>query len=699
MVTPPDMATSAKSTLAVLIPRFRDLRGPHLAAILFALLMMLQTAGYLILGTGRAGMGLSEFVLVQHNLLALGCAWIAFRRAQGAAALFWFLFGVTLLVLLLPATILTFTTSFNRELVSSATWRVLYSLYGTPVLMMLFLPSSERQRLKAEIYLDLFQVTIVASLGFYTFFYLPLRHMLPSDALLRNLDLSNLESVFLLAAVGIRLRSVSSQARRLLLRLALFVLFCAIVTFIGNWIDERHLSTLSAWWDLGWALPYVAAGLVAITWTPKPESDTPVGPTNFRSFLGKNLALVGLLAGIHALTDLWQEANGVILTNVVVAGSLLAFTVRLALTQFHQHEEIAQRRCAQDELSAANETIASLLEETRMEASTIAQVGQVGTLLQSCSSRDEAFRLLPEWLARLFPGTSGSLSILDLSRTRAEPVVTWGTPFPLPQSMAATSSQPSGGTPQTPPGSPLTTAGAPITVPLIAHGEALGVLAIQDAGPVADISGPSSARSFDRQTQVAYSVAEHLALTIANLDLRETLRLEAIRDPLTGLYNRRHMQESLDREIHRALRRRRSLAVMLLDLDHFKHHNDTFGHAAGDEVLRIVAKTLLRGVRAEDLACRFGGEEFVVLLPECSAQQAAVRAEQVRRSIKSLHTAGKRELQAVVTVSIGVAAFPETTNQGELLLQCADEALYEAKRSGRNQVVVARPVRAQSTHA
>jgi diguanylate cyclase (GGDEF)-like protein len=190
---------------------------------------------------------------------------------------------------------------------------------------------------------------------------------------------------------------------------------------------------------------------------------------------------------------------------------------------------------------------------------------------------------------------------------------------------------------------------------------------------------------------LASALAEHIALTVSNLDLREALHLQAIRDPLTGLYNRRYMQESLEREIHRARRRERPLSLMMLDIDHFKRYNDTFGHPAGDDALRLVGETLLCNVRAEDLACRYGGEEFVVILPECPLQQAAVRAEDVRTRLKELYEERAGELPEALTVSIGVAAFRETTDKVDLLIKCADEALYEAKHAGRNRIVVARP--------
>ena len=228
-------------------------------------------------------------------------------------------------------------------------------------------------------------------------------------------------------------------------------------------------------------------------------------------------------------------------------------------------------------------------------------------------------------------------------------------------------------------------------IALVAHNEALGVLLIRDDGPPTAALRHSLRNEPDRRQRLASALAEHIALTISNLDLRAALQIQAIRDPLTGLYNRRYMHEALERELHRARRRERPLSVMMLDIDHFKRYNDTLGHAAGDDALRLVSETLMAGVRAEDFVCRYGGEEFVVILPECALPQAAIRAEEVRTRLRELYVERPGELPEIVTVSIGVAAFQETTGRMDLLLKFADEALYQAKHKGRDRVVVAQP--------
>jgi diguanylate cyclase (GGDEF)-like protein/PAS domain S-box-containing protein len=169
--------------------------------------------------------------------------------------------------------------------------------------------------------------------------------------------------------------------------------------------------------------------------------------------------------------------------------------------------------------------------------------------------------------------------------------------------------------------------------------------------------------------------------------LQEQLREQATHDALTHLYNRRYLDETLERELARALREGYPLTVAMLDIDHFKQLNDTYGHQAGDEVLKSLAEILLRNSRTSDIACRYGGEEFILVLPNMPLEAAARRAEQWRREFaENVTLFGQFELQS--TISIGLAAFPGHGKNRDTLLEAADQALYSAKRSGRNRVVV-----------
>ena len=163
----------------------------------------------------------------------------------------------------------------------------------------------------------------------------------------------------------------------------------------------------------------------------------------------------------------------------------------------------------------------------------------------------------------------------------------------------------------------------------------------------------------------------------------KTLKEEAIRDPLTNLYNRRFLHDYLSRELVRAKREGIRVAVIMIDLDHFKRVNDTAGHGAGDEVLVQVAALLKRHIRGSDIACRFGGEEFTLVLPNATPQSARARAEAICQAVRE-----ESGYLMGVTASLGVAIFPESAGEADALLRSADLALYQAKGRGRNQVRV-----------
>ena len=172
--------------------------------------------------------------------------------------------------------------------------------------------------------------------------------------------------------------------------------------------------------------------------------------------------------------------------------------------------------------------------------------------------------------------------------------------------------------------------------------------------------------------------------TMASLnEALQQLQEQAVTDSLTGLYNRRFLHDYLTRELARARRHGTSVALLMIDLDHFKRVNDTSGHAAGDAVLRMVAALLKSGIRASDVACRYGGEEFLLILPDTTPQAARGKAEEIRVGFER-----SRDALLGVTASVGVALFPEHASSPDALASAADGAMYEAKASGRNRVVV-----------
>jgi diguanylate cyclase (GGDEF)-like protein len=215
---------------------------------------------------------------------------------------------------------------------------------------------------------------------------------------------------------------------------------------------------------------------------------------------------------------------------------------------------------------------------------------------------------------------------------------------------------------------------------LTVQGETLGVLCLIGLSTEKG-ENPSSQKS------LAVTVGEDIKLSLFNLRLRERLSEQATRDPLTGLYNRRFLEESLARELHRTNREGVPLCVAMLDLDYLKQFNDTFGHEAGDRVLRELGRVLHEKLRKSDISCRFGGEEFVLVLPSSTLVDAQHRLEQIRLLVKGLQVRHDDQILGRLTVSGGVAASPEHGSTAAELVRAADAALYSAKQAGRDRVV------------
>ena len=346
------------------------------------------------------------------------------------------------------------------------------------------------------------------------------------------------------------------------------------------------------------------------------------------------------------------------------------------------------------DLRRTNELLVERIRQLEQRDRDLTLLGEISDLLQTCSTFDEAYRVIVQGMRQLFPSESGALCVINDSQNLVEVVVDWGGAamaggvFGTDDCWALRSGRPhfvsnlqdgvvcqhSGAVDQ----------GGCLCVPMIAQGKATGVLHVQFG---ADIVGDE--REVEARRQLALLAGGHFALTLANLSLRETLRHQALRDPLTGLFNRRYLEETLERELRRATRRQRPIGVIMLDLDHFKDFNDTVGHVAADAVLREVGTYLQSHVRGEDIACRYGGEEFILILVETRLADTARRAEQLRDGLRGIRVTHGECLLGPITMSCGVAAFPEHGPTRDGLIRAADAALYRAKGAGRDRVVVA----------
>lgn len=358
-------------------------------------------------------------------------------------------------------------------------------------------------------------------------------------------------------------------------------------------------------------------------------------------------------------------------------------------------QDVTDVRFAQEALEVANRKLAASADQAQRRRREVELVNQMVELLQSCNSDAEAYAVVAESAALIFPEHPGAVYALGASRHSLERMATWGHPAPPEDAFAPEDcwSLRRGHLHVTRPRSTITCrhvvhppAGGYLCVPMMAQGETLGLIHLRSPAPGADgDTGPP----IDAVGQLAGALVEHLGLALANLQLRETLRYQSIRDPLTGLFNRRYMEESFEREIHRATRTHGPIGLLAIDVDHFKDFNDRYGHRAGDIVLRAFGSCLQGLVRDEDIACRFGGEEFTVIMPDASLEVTQRRAETLRKAVEALQVEGG-DSWGGITASIGVAAFPIHARTADDLLAAADSALYEAKRRGRNRVVPAR---------
>jgi diguanylate cyclase (GGDEF)-like protein/PAS domain S-box-containing protein len=362
-------------------------------------------------------------------------------------------------------------------------------------------------------------------------------------------------------------------------------------------------------------------------------------------------------------------------------------TEELAGANTRLQKEMCAKDLARRELDRQNEKMLREVMERSKRATMLAKMGE---LLQSCVSKDEVFAAAMGFAPKIFSAGRGAVALLNSERSLAE-VIGWWADCQLPTAVFEPSSCWALRT-----GHPHlvlagdSTARCPhaegvkstyLCVPILAQGEALGIVHFQ-----ATEDSPAFA---DSELSHKTTFAGQVGLSIANIRLREALRSQSVKDPLTGLYNRRYLEETLDREIRRAVRAEQSLGILMLDLDHFKKINDAYGHEAGDAVLRDTADFLTKSVRVEDTVCRIGGEEFVIVLPTANAEAGRARAERIRSKLRELTILHQGQSLGRITVSIGVAELPVNGTTAKNLLEAADAALYRAKRDGRDRVVVA----------
>jgi diguanylate cyclase (GGDEF)-like protein len=343
------------------------------------------------------------------------------------------------------------------------------------------------------------------------------------------------------------------------------------------------------------------------------------------------------------------------------------------------------------ELNTATRELTRQAEELAERNLEITLFSKLNQYLQASDSEAEAYSVISTAAQQLFPHDSGALFVFSASRNMLEANAVWGPAPPAEvifqpnQCWALQRGQAHLGTVKEVRCRHVAeNCHMYACVPLVAQGESLGILHIANGQ-----AGGDEAQMAEKY-RIAKAFAENMGIALANLKLRDAMRALSIRDPLTGLFNRRYMEEALAQELHRAKRLSTQVAAIMIDIDHFKRFNDGFGHDAGDAVLRALGRFFLDQIRGSDIACRYGGEEFILILSPATAEGAEARARQICEGARQVGVKHANQNLGAITLSLGVATFPDqAANSGELV-KAADVALYEAKRAGRNRVVVAR---------
>jgi diguanylate cyclase (GGDEF)-like protein len=338
-------------------------------------------------------------------------------------------------------------------------------------------------------------------------------------------------------------------------------------------------------------------------------------------------------------------------------------------------------------LSIANSKLLKSNKMMEKHENELAKINELNYMLQSCKELDESYAVIGTIANQLFTGFNGSLAILNPETNRMEVIREWGdncrkySSFLFQDCWGLRNGHEyhvNDSSKEIICNHIDKSTASYVCLPLYGQYGVAGVLTLCS----------SEINSLNNYiVRIAMSFNEVIQLSLTNLSLRDSLYEQTMHDALTGLYNRRYLDTILNVKINCTISENKKLCVAMLDLDHFKRINDTYGHEAGDEVLKMVGKKLSNLFRHEDIAIRYGGEEFLVVLGNTTANEAFNQFQQIRNELKnhSIYFAGQR--LPIVTVSIGIAEVPCHGKDAKDVLQSADHALYMAKEEGRDRVV------------
>ena len=341
-------------------------------------------------------------------------------------------------------------------------------------------------------------------------------------------------------------------------------------------------------------------------------------------------------------------------------------------------------------LSRKSDHERKLMDEQLRLAREVKLLGELNEWLQSSRSLDELFDMVSKFMTHILPNAEGSVYVYSNSRDVLDGWASWnggdhkdhihpdscwglrrGRVYEYGSgevTFVCEHAEPHDGRPY-------------FCFPILAHGETVGLMHLR--------AHSADCENFAANKKLARMCAEQISMAISNVQMRDQLHDQSVRDPLTGLFNRRHMTDSLRKGISRCQSQGSRLSLIAIDVDHFKKFNDNHGHDAGDMVLRAVGSVLEQACDGDEVACRPGGEEFTLILPDTTPEDALTRAELVRQAVEEVTVRYGEKALPRVTISIGVSHYPSHGTMPQDLMRAADEALYEAKARGRNQVYVA----------
>jgi diguanylate cyclase (GGDEF)-like protein len=423
----------------------------------------------------------------------------------------------------------------------------------------------------------------------------------------------------------------------------------------------------------------------------KGDMDYPVDPGRKDEFGELNRAFVSMRSELQgSMNNLQDEAD----RRAEAQERYQIAAQDVGRVNVELEEQIRERHLLDEELEHVNDRLKDRLAEVAVVTDEMSILAEMGSMLQSDVESDEAYGIVARYAEALLPGASGALYVVAPSRNLFDRVMTWGRVPPQAQHFVMNDCWSLRlGRPNVPEENHVVADcahveaddhGSYVCAPMSAHGDAIGVMVFYHLVSQCSVEEHDAAGS--RRRGLALNLAEQVALALSNLGLRETLREQSIKDPLTGLYNRRYMEDAVEREFARARRTDSPISFVMMDIDHFKAYNDRTGHGAGDAVLAAVGAYLRDATRSEDVACRYGGEEFLLIFPGADGKAAVARAEQIRDGIKSLRVQLRDRMLPGITISMGVSQLRPSDSSVDSAITAADEALYIAKRGGRDCV-------------